>query len=466
METGKKRTLTGFFIRYICIFCINTILLVLFMILIFAGLVNAGMILPANHMETWINDNREVLVNAEKVTEEMLPLGSAYGVYDVSRGFLYGNFDEEEQTQAWESYMDNNTFTGDGGYYRFLIKEGEEVCIVKYYIKAQASNKFLREHLPAPDVCIIFCFIVLFLLQTVFLSRHFAKMFSRRLKVLNEVMEKIRCQDLEIGEEHSDIREIDEVLVSLSRMGEALSGALSKQWRMEKHKREQIAALAHDIKTPLTVIKGNAELLEEEAPGGAVREYNRYIRENAEEIENYLLMLQEMLLSEEEQAEPVTISAKEIAGRLADRARILAAGYSGGQREIEIRIQESLSGELLCDAGQIQRAWDNIVSNALEYTPQGKNILVIMENMDDIHYLAARVADRGKGFTEEGLKYAVGQFYQGDKSRHKKGHRGLGLYTASRFAENQGGRITVENAADEGYGGRVSLILKLNEIQD
>lgn len=475
MGTGKKRTLTGFFIRYICIFCINTILLVLIMLLTFNGLVNAGMILPANYMETWINDNGKVLVNAERVTEEMLPQGSVYGVYDTSQGFLYGSFDEKEQIRAWKAYLDNNTFAVGGGYYRFLLREDGEVCVVKYFIRSQASNVFLRKHLPSPDICIVLCFIALFVLQTALVSRRFAKSLSGRLKALNEVTEKIRRQDLEIREEHCDIREIDEALVSLSRMGEALSAALEEQWKTERHKREQVAALAHDIKTPLTVIKGNAELLEEETLEGSSREYSRYIRENAEEIERYLLLLQEMLLSEEEEEESVTISAGELAERLTDRARVLAEGYFGGCRKIEIRMQRELSGRLLCDPGQIRRAWDNIVSNALEYTPKGESILVTAEYVEETEteaekgnargYLSVSVTDRGGGFTEEELLHAAEQFFQGDKSRHRKGHRGLGLYTASRFAELQGGRVVIENAGERGYGGRVALILKLDKDQ-
>lgn len=476
MEVRKRRTLTGFFIKYICIFCGDVILLILLMVLTFVGLTNTGALLPANYMETWINDNRDRIVNAEVVTEAMLPLESMYGVYDMSEGFLYGNFEKQERTKAWEAYLDNDIYARDGGLYRFLIRKDEEVCIVKYFLKMQASNRFFRKYFPAPEFCIVTVFLILFLLQTVFLSRYFAKILSKRLKVLNDVTEKIRCQDLEIGENHSDIWEIDEVLESLSRMGGALKEALEEQWRLEKHKREQVAALAHDIKTPLTVIKGNAELLSEEEIGSAAGEYNRYIRENAAEIEGYLIQLQKMLLSEEKQAEMTAIPAGELAERLVKRAELLAAGYPGGKKQVAVQMKNPLSGEVICDIGQIQRAWDNIVSNALEYSlpdgslpvPEGRaaySLLVTMEIAEEggKDYLAARVTDRGRGFTKEELAHAAEQFYQGDKSRHEKRHRGLGLYTAARFAARQGGRLILENAGEEGYGGKVSLLLLLDD---
>ncbi len=466
VETGKQRTLTGIFMKYICIFCVNTVLLALLMVLSFSMLINMGAVLPANYMERYINENREEIINAGRVTEDMLPVGSRFGVYDKSGGFLYGNLEEKNRKNAWAAYKENDTFADGGGLYRFLLMKNEELCIVKYYIRTQAANEYLQKILPAPEFLFVILFILLFFLQAAAVSRHFARMLSGRLKALKETTEKIRSQNLEIGEEHSDILEIDEALRSLSRMGKALKESLDRQWRLERHKREQVAALAHDIKTPLTVIKGNAELLHEEIQEEACKEYNTYIQENVAEIENYLHRLQDMLLTEsgEETGEAAeAISAKELAERLKERAKELAAGYSGGK--IRAAAAESdlwgMSGEIWCNMEEILRAWDNIVSNALEHTPGGRKIRIVTEAVTEggKRYLAARVIDKGQGFTKEELLYAREQFYQGDKSRHGKNHRGLGLYTASQFARRQGGQVVLENEGLEGYGARVTLLL-------
>ncbi len=474
MEIRKRRTLTGLFIKYICIYSVSTILLVLLMLFVFNLLVNMGVVLPANYMERQINENENKIVSSERVKEDLLPAGSFYGVYSISGDFLYGNLKKDEYGPAWQAYESNNTFADGGGIYRFLLRNNEEVCIVKYKIKSQATNEFLRNHFPSPDFCILILFFALFLLQTILISRHFARSIAKRLKVLGEVTEKIRCHDLEIGDTHSDIREIDQVLVSLSSMGKALKESLNEQWTMEKQKKEQIAALAHDIKTPLTVIKGNAELLSEEALKPSGREYTGYIRENAAEIENYLLLLQDMILSEDTRAQETMIFATELADQLISRAETLASGYSAGQISVEVKKSPFLSGEISCDIRQIKRAWDNILGNALEYTLEADRlqegapgiclpILITMEKTEHLgeSYLAAGITDRGDGFTEEDLIHAASQFYQGDKSRHKKIHRGLGLYTASSFAVRQGGRLLLENSQEEDYGARVTLMLKL-----
>lgn len=76
-------------------------------------------------------------------------------------------------------------------------------------------------------------------------------------------------------------------------------------------------------------------------------------------------------------------------------------------------------------------------------------------------YLYAGVTDRGPGFTEEALQHAAEKFYQGDQSRHHKEHKGIGLYIASEFARVQGGKVTVENTKEEGYGGKVTLYIRM-----
>ncbi len=103
------------------------------------------------------------------------------------------------------------------------------------------------------------------------------------------------------------------------------------------------------------------------------------------------------------------------------------------------------------------RAFQNIVSNALDYSPPGKAVRILFSNREEQgnRYLAAVVMDEGPGFSAEDLRHAAEQFYQGDKSRSRQAHYGIGLHTARQFAEAQGGYLAMENG-EEG-GGRVTL---------
>ncbi len=78
----------------------------------------------------------------------------------------------------------------------------------------------------------------------------------------------------------------------------ALKDSLEKQWNMEKSRKIQISALAHDIKTPLTIIKGNSELLSETCQDKNYLKYNENVLKSANEIEHYLKLLIDITKSE------------------------------------------------------------------------------------------------------------------------------------------------------------------------
>ena len=98
-------------------------------------------------------------------------------------------------------------------------------------------------------------------------------------------------QDLDFEVKNSDVKEFNEVLISISNMKIALKESLMMQWHMEKEKKNQICALAHDIKTPITIIKGNAELLKETQLCQEDREFTDYIINNADKVEKYISIL-------------------------------------------------------------------------------------------------------------------------------------------------------------------------------
>ena len=244
-------------------------------------------------------------------------------------------------------------------------------------------------------------------------------------------------------------------------------------FRSERGKDEQIAALAHDIKTPLTVIRGNAELLAEGELAAEDKEYNRDILQSVATMEEYLGILNELLLpGSERTGEEACIGEQgggidgsertacdELAGKLAEQARRL---ISVRQYPVEF-YKEELHGELRYDEIQILRAWSNILGNAMDHSPADGKIGISFKLRDDgdEKYLAAAVEDEGPGFSKLDLMHATEQFYQGDQSRNSKTHYGIGLHTAEKFVQRQGGKLVIENR--EVMGARVMILLKMEK---
>ena len=90
------------------------------------------------------------------------------------------------------------------------------------------------------------------------------------------------------------------------------------------------------------------------------------------------------------------------------------------------------------------RSWENLVYNAIEYTPQGGMIRICISEGNE--QLEISVEDEGSGFSAEDLQSAKKLFYQGDKSRHSRKHYGMGLYQAEQFAKENGGSLTLANS--------------------
>ena len=211
--------------------------------------------------------------------------------------------------------------------------------IVRYQMVAKFSDPFLREIFPNAEFLILFIALLLFLTEAVLTARNFGRYLKRRLDTLTEIAAKVGQEDLDFEREYSDIREVDDVLGALFKMKEALQRSLEEQWESRRQKQEQIAALAHDIKTPLTIIRGNAELMQETESMEEIRAWDQEILDNAAELERYLAVLQETVRTSEQGKQTIGRGA---AGRQSDvQAAEKIIGQASDQREISgIREQE------------------------------------------------------------------------------------------------------------------------------
>ena len=294
----KKQSLYQFFLKYTVQICVNTVLIVGLLVLLAALSGVSGLILPANYAEVQLKKDREMLRQVSVISEEMIPPYCTYGVYKENGRWLYGNFPEEIREQNWENFETDTKFASDGKYFFFIERENGEVCIVKYALKAYFAGDHPVLNRIGPENMLPLIFLVLFLLQVIVFSRIFSKRLRHRLLVLNQATEKIGNNNLYFEREHSDIKEIEEVLGSLEHLRKSLKMSLEEQWEMEIKREEELSALAHDIKTPVTIIRGNAELLNEEDLNTEQRECSEAILKNVEQIEQYLQAMRQVIHNE------------------------------------------------------------------------------------------------------------------------------------------------------------------------
>ena len=452
MEIKRKKrevTLAGLFTRYTVIFCVNILLIFVILIGVICLFPLSSLFLPANYAEEQIDERRDAIAEADVVTSDLIPNRCSYGVYDADGWYLYGNFADEEKEPAWKHYEEERSSAGGTFYYQYIRRESGEVCIVKYALHLQFANEKLNDHLPNAEgiliVVVLFLFVLLLLANAVLVSRTFAKVLKKRLQKLERVTQKIADQELDFEIEASDIREINTVMDSFEKMKRALKESLEQQWKLEQQKKEQMAALAHDIKTPLTVIRGHAELLAEETLPDEAGESTAYILPNVQQIEDYLAAMRQVLDGGSLPEQQERFSGEEVKELLFDIARQTAAA----QGSFVLFSGEKTKGGVICDRQLLIRAFENILSNAFAYGDTEKGIrLSVAENCrEGEQFLKISVHNFGRGFSKRDLIYADQEFYSGDESRHDSTHQGLGLAIVRKFVAAQGGYLEYRNEA-------------------
>lgn len=228
---------------------------------------------------------------------------------------------------------------------------------------------------------------------------------------------------------------------ALDHMRIALRQSLSKQWYDDKMRQDQLSALAHDLKTPLTIIRGNTELLFETSLSTEQRECAEYIENSSLQMQDYVQTLIEATKSwDSYQPCMKKVNMGSLLMRLKNQIDGLCAvnnitlHWDCGQYPAYITADHDLLIRMLV----------NVLSNAVEHTPQGGN--VTFEVWEYNNELSFRITDTGTGFSDEALKHATEQFFMDDDSRNSKSHYGIGLYVAASIAKKHGGKILLENS--------------------
>ena len=443
----KLRTI---FIRYLLLFCIGTICWVFILLFSYSAIVSSGRIYPANYAEQQLSKVKNAIAANDVVTPEQIPELCDYAVYTMNGTKLSGSLSQQDAEKAWREVSTSET--GQDLFYQYVkINRKNQVCVIRYSLFPQYKSSVLRKYLPGIDTLVFILFILGLVTGALILASTFGKKLTRKMDNLQHATEKIQSQDLEFTVQSSGVLEIDHVLQSLDQMRDALKSSLKKQWDLEQARREQMAALAHDIKTPLTVARGNADLLSETDQTKEQKEYTAYIKESTCQMEQYIKLLID--LSKAELGYSLNknpIDSKSFMDSILNQMTAL-----GSVKKVTVHCETHLLPKSFnADSGLLQRALLNIVSNAVEFSPRnGKIDFTANAAQNHIRFC---VTDCGKGFSTHDLKQATQQFYMGDKSRTSNAHYGMGLFIAKCIAEQHGGTLAITNSAVSG-GGQVTI---------
>lgn len=326
-------------------------------------------------------------------------------------------------------------------------------CVLAYEYVPQFTSKELRDALPNPQNLVLGVAAVLFVLVLGGIVTRAARVIARKMRPLEDAARRIEGRDLDFSVGHSGVREIDNVLGAMDEMRASLKESLETQWRSEQERREQVAALAHDLKTPLTVVRGNLDVLLEGDLPDEERTCATDAAAGAARMSEYVRELIDVSRGGATAFAPVEANVRVFLARVHSQAETLAAAEGV---LLVWRESASVPETLQMDEALLERAVLNVVANAVEHAPAGSPVEVDVR-ADESDELVVEVRDEGPGFSPEALRRGCETFYQGDPARATSGHSGLGLHVAAEAAARHGGAVELANRADAPSGACVTL---------
>ncbi|MGM0501194.1 MAG: two-component system histidine kinase PnpS [Bacillota bacterium] len=224
--------------------------------------------------------------------------------------------------------------------------------------------------------------------------------------------------------------------------------------QLQNMRTEFVSNVSHELKTPLTSIKGYVETLLEIDPDG--KTYQSFLKVIKDET-NRLEVLIEDILDLSKIESKVSQEQKEVDLKQVINNVLSLVEPKANDKEVDLKLQ--LGEELPVvkgDYNQLSRMMINLIDNAIKYTPQGG--FVKLKSKVKQEQLIIEVEDNGLGIPKEDLSRIFERFYRVDKGRSRKlGGTGLGLSIVKHIIENHGGEIEVESKLEQG----TKFIIKL-----
>jgi signal transduction histidine kinase len=243
---------------------------------------------------------------------------------------------------------------------------------------------------------------------------------------------------------------------------------LSAQWlrlqRANGFKNEILGTVAHDLKNPLGVILGRTEMLVELITAGASRESVTAQVEHIRDATKRLTAMVDHLISDAMadafdisiRREPVDIAG--LVSEVADANQPLAVN-----KQQTITVSAPPNFVTMCDADRMREAIDNLISNAIKYSPIGGKIAVLVSHEEE-HNTIIRVADEGAGLSPEDLGRLFGRFQRlSAKPTAGESSTGLGLSIVKRIVDMHGGEVTADSSGP-GQGSTFTVVLPATEM--
>ena len=454
------------------LFLYNILIIVfssLFLLVIFAYINKNSKEILYNVNENTVDERSQIIKElldptkeSEEIQNNLLPFNYKLYIYD-NKELVYGTNNETLNLLLKKyRYKSNET--------RILFVDNRTIIMKnidnKIYFAVQEKFKEQKprdvshlspfRHFLLTIVILIIIILLILLFITIYLSNNLLKKVITPLNLLKEGANRVEKGDFS----QPIIYEIDDefapVINNFNNMQQSLKDKTIKQQQYEKAKQEMINGISHDIRTPLTVVKGNIKGIQDgiaKTPAKQ-KEYLTIAYNRTSDIENLLNRLFDTFKYETSEIkmhkEPVDILAY-VDELIKNNEHYLNKDFK------VITSYGQVNNQISIDKLQFKRIFDNLFNNAVKHNPQKQDLKINISITEEDNQLIIIFKDNGQGVKENNCAKIFNEFFKEDESRnHDKNSSGLGLFIVKKIIELHNGTITAVN--DQGL--KFTIILR------
>lgn len=381
----------------------------------------------------------------------------------VRKGHEFVYIGNNVETGDWYEYLPEyesveNDSDFDGGFYvggqvQALVKQidftdsegiqGSAFIITKSEILVSIFKSFMVDMIVAVIIILIFTsgMLTLWIYRSV----------SNPLKKLREATQNIKEGNLDFTLDVNRDDTIGELCADFEDMRKRLKLSTEEKLEYDKESKELISNISHDLKTPITAIKGYVEGIMD-GVADTPEKMDKYIRTIYNKTNDMDRLINELTFYSKIDSNriPYTFHRINVASYFSDCIEEVSLELESKNIKLQYFNYVDSDVKVIADAEQIKRVINNIVSNSIKYMDKERGIINIrIKDVGD--FIQVEIEDNGKGIGVKELPYIFDRFYRTDASRNsKQGGSGIGLSIVKKIIEDHGGQIWANSKENTG----------------
>lgn len=448
-------TLISTFITYVCLF-----------LFIFV-LTNNNAIKPSNYYVKYIDSiEKKIKENSSSILRgQLIDLKSYHEniqgeVLDINGNHMYGDKGIVDGRIDFSKVINHEIVKGKYVYRYIPVQHNNSIQAV-YVIKAPFGF-FINNIKDNPGAVFIYILLLIspllfFIIYLILFTSKLYKSLFNNIKVLLQAADKISNGDFDFQVHGLRRDEFIKIQNSFNTMINALKETIENLSKIDDERKMMVSSIAHDIRTPLTVIQGQMDLIADlkNQDNFDITPHLDIIRNNCYKM--VMLTDNLSLLYKVEKADfLLNIKKIDLNKMLMEKKQEISA-VAHNKRNLAIKFDINLNKQFyLLDESMLGRVLDNILYNSLRFTMSGEIKLEVHDEVDEHgNKIYFKCMDTGIGFRQKDTSILFEAFYQDKQYRN---HIGLGLYISKKIVNNYGGEIWAYN--NEKGGATVEFYIK------